>query len=340
MNLRAFIHHKRAERYSDCQDYFGFDLESRRIAISDGMSQSIYPQWWAKILVDAYLERGTAPIDIVPYQRKWQDQVNDEIERRESAGENPWRLKNSFSEKSGAGATLCGITWSKDGWICECLGDSCLIAVGHDYEIQICTSQKNEFGNHPDYYDSFGEGKGKVEEFRRNFIEVEMLLLVTDPFSELFQKHKTDTEFIKSRIDEIKELTDHQSFVDLVENWRDRFNMHNDDSTLIVLNQFESVESVSKEHVDVLSDLCKEEQEPNKPEFSLDGLNTDNPLSENDNEYKDLPKETENLELKLIDAIKVWFSNCYKELSQEEKIRDAIRSLVERTVDGIIKKSK
>ena len=83
MKIKAFIYHKRAEKYNDCQDWFGINFQTKRIAISDGMSQSIFPQWWARILVDYYLEKGYFPQDIRPLQEKWQRMLQDEIQRRE-----------------------------------------------------------------------------------------------------------------------------------------------------------------------------------------------------------------------------------------------------------------
>ena len=65
--------------------------------------------------------------------------------------------------------------------------------------------------------------------------KVEALLIVTDPFAELFQLHQNDPEFIKKRFKEIINLNTHESFIELVERWRDDLGLHNDDSTLIII---------------------------------------------------------------------------------------------------------
>lgn len=240
MIVKAFIYHKRAEKYGDCQDCFGINPQNNRIAVSDGMSQSIFPQWWSKILVDFYLEEGHIPQDILPLQEKWQRMLLDEIQRREEEAitnprRDPWRLKNLWAEKSGAGATLCGLALGKNEWICECLGDSCVITINHDYTLNIYTSQVGEFGNHPDYYDSFGNGRGKPIRKTVNR-DVKAVLIVTDPFAELFQSNENNATFIKERLEELQNLTMHESFVNLVERWRDEFGMHNDDSTLVLIS--------------------------------------------------------------------------------------------------------
>lgn len=259
MIIKAFIHHKRAENYSDCQDCFGFNVQNNRIAVSDGMSQSIFPQWWAKILVDDYLENGHISQNILPLQEKWQQMLLAEIRKREEEAKtnpkrDPWRLKNLLVEKSGAGATICGLTLGDKEWFCECLGDTCVITLNHDYSLNIYTSQVGEFGNHPDYFDSFRTGRGKPIRKTLNR-DVKAILMVTDPFAELFQLHENNRGFIKARFDDLQSLTTHESFVELVEKWRDEFGMHNDDSTLVLIGDL-SNPVFTFENNDNLADLC------------------------------------------------------------------------------------
>lgn len=269
MDIKAFIYHKRAEKYCDCQDYFGIAFQNNRIAVSDGMSQSIFPQWWAKILVDAFLETGEIPYcNIMPYQQQWQKMVRTEITKQESEGKNPWLLRDMFAERSGAGATLCGFTWNEKGWECQCLGDSSLIKVSSDNSIEIITSQSGQFDNHPDYLDSFNDGRGQPIEKYGNF-DLKAILIVTDPFAELFQIHQDDSRFISERLKEIRNLSDHNSFVSLVEDWRDLYNMHNDDSTLVYLDSF-SERKINKLKIDNINDLIYSE---NNSSFEIKNTN-------------------------------------------------------------------
>lgn len=239
MDIKAFTYHKRAEKYCDCQDCFGIASQNNRIAISDGMSQSIFPQWWAKILVDAFLNTGKIPDrnNIIRHQQKWQELVRNEIAKQESEGNNPWLLRDMFAERSGAAATLCGFEWNDKEWTCQCIGDSCLIKVNNDYSINIITSQVGRLDNHPDYLDSFKDRQGNPIEETGNF-DLKVILLVSDPLAELFQSHQNDTKFICDRLNEILNLHNHESFITLVETWRDIFNMHNDDTTIVILNNF------------------------------------------------------------------------------------------------------
>jgi hypothetical protein len=263
MNIRAYIYHKKAEEYSDCQDYFEISSQNNRIAVSDGMSQSIYPQWWAEILVKSFIENGEIPEGNVlkSCQDEWQRRVNDEVKRREDNGINPWRLKNTIAEKSGAGATLCGLTCEESKWTCDCIGDSCLILIKKDFNIDINTSQDGAFDNYPDYLDSYTTGRGQVKKFEGVYDDAEMMLLVTDPFAELFQKHADDVEFIKQLTEQLRQLSTHESFVELVERWRTEYQMHNDDSTIVIMDNTQS-RTFEISHEDNLAELSMNDESP------------------------------------------------------------------------------
>lgn len=58
MKIRAFITHKLKENYSECQDRFCINSDSHTIAVSDGMSQSVFPDYWAEILSSFYATNG------------------------------------------------------------------------------------------------------------------------------------------------------------------------------------------------------------------------------------------------------------------------------------------
>lgn len=253
MRIRAYIHHKRAETCADCQDRFGINREACRIAMSDGVSQSIFPQWWAELLVDFYLSNGFIPQDdkdLKPLQEKWQRMLCDEIaQRKEDAkidpARDPWRLENHQAEESGAAATLCGITLSGDEWTWESQGDTCIISVAPEHPLQFYSSQKGDFGYTPDYLDSFTPGRGKPCKGRveRNAIAV---IVATDAISGLLYAHREDIAFIKARLEEVRSLENHESFVALVESWRNNHGMHDDDSTLVL------IEDISNPGFDVL----------------------------------------------------------------------------------------
>jgi hypothetical protein len=271
MEIKAYIYHKQAEKYSDCQDYFEISSQNNRIAVSDGMSQSIYPQWWAEILAKSYIQNGKIPAGdvLTSCQNEWQKRVNDEVQRREDNGMNPWRLKNAIAEKSGAGATLCGFTCGADKWTCECIGDSCLILIKNDFSLKIHTSQEGAFDNNPDYLDSYTTGRGELKHFKGSYDGAELMLVATDPFTELFQKHASEPEFIKQLTEQLRQLSTHESFVELVERWRTEYQMHNDDSTIVIIDSCDTPATLTIRHSDDISTLVREKDSKNTVEHSI-----------------------------------------------------------------------
>ena len=75
MKIRAYITHKLEENNSDCQDYFRIDSSRKKIAISDGVSQSIFSAKWAQMLVKEYTDSDCEDIStqLLNLQKQWQD---------------------------------------------------------------------------------------------------------------------------------------------------------------------------------------------------------------------------------------------------------------------------
>lgn len=325
MNIKAFTYHKRAEKYCDCQDCFGINTQNNRIAVSDGMSQSIFPQWWARILVDAFLETGQIPSDnLHQYQRDWQERVEKEIIRQEEEGGNPWLLRDLFADRSGAGATLCGFSWNKKEWECQCIGDTCLIKIKKDYSIEIITSQKGPFDNHPDYLDSFCNGRGAPIKAKGDF-NLEAILIVTDPFAELFQKYQLDNNFIKALYTELSAINTQNDYVDLVERWRGKYDMHNDDSTIVILSKVNSIIVKNSSYVS-LEELCLNEND------TLNRKLLNNTISVNESLKNEIIKEFRNSTEKLL-------SLCEEEdRKSKTKIRKFVNSYLKPIIEIFYKK--
>ena len=87
MKIRGFITHKQAETYSDCADYFAVNSENRKIAVSDGISQSFSPSEWSRILVESYIEEKWAPEqDLKPLQSQWLNEVRENLKKLQEQG--------------------------------------------------------------------------------------------------------------------------------------------------------------------------------------------------------------------------------------------------------------
>lgn len=236
MKVKAFITHKQSECYADCQDRFYINKDNRRVAVSDGMSQSIFSDYWANLLASHYANNGHCTDD----DRKglcsqWLQYVETYRDEQIKKGHNPWKLNNFLAEHKGAGATICGIEFKNaTDWTGHVLGDSCIIRVNtQGMNIEILSSEEKPFDYFPDFYDSYPEkeGRGTIKEVSGSISPNDILLLVTDPFSEFLDRHKKDCrEFVRQMLS----IENHSDFCTLVNDWRAK-GMHNDDSTLCII---------------------------------------------------------------------------------------------------------
>ena len=260
MKIRAFITHKMCEQYADCQDRFCINEDNRCIALSDGMSQSIFPDYWAEILAEQYAKEGHCDDeDRKQLCNLWLQRVikyrNGQIE----LGKDPWKLDNFLASRKGAGATICGVRFENaTDWKGDVLGDSCIIKVNtKDWAIEILTSEEKAFDSFPDFYDSYPEklGRGIIESFEGKISPNDILLLVSDPFSEYIAKFQ---ENAKELIEQIQKVGNHEDYCKLVDEWRAN-GMHNDDSTLCIV-EFDNRIDFDIQYQDKIAELIEKEK--------------------------------------------------------------------------------
>jgi len=294
MKIRSFITHKLAEEYQDCQDRYSINVEKKTVAVSDGMSQSIFPHYWAELLVESFVNK----IDWVPntaatneLSSEWRKRVNERIEEMRKLGKQTWRVENNLAEGKSACATFLGIRFDRNLWSGDVLGDSCLLTIDSNNRItNIFTSQEGTFDNYPDYFDSNPKlkGKGKPKEITGSLNEGEKLLLVSDPFTGYLAKKKNE-ENHSGLIEELLRLEDHEQFCTLVNKWREQ-GMHNDDSTLVII-EYDGNFDFTSSHQDNLLLLIESEQKKTE-EFKNQTL-TENPEVElKDNPINSITEET------------------------------------------------
>jgi hypothetical protein len=247
MKVRAFITHKPAEKFEDCQDSFAISRENKAIAIADGVSQSMFPKKWADLLTKAFVDDGSFTLDatekIEDLRTRWRQFFAEELQRqKEAKTPTVWLTENAFNANLSAGATLAGIRIAKGEKgeqvvNYEVLGDSCIIAV-KDGIIKKQISSKPEgaeFDNYPDYIDSnstIGQ-KGESCKGEISYSDCEQILMVTDALSDLFNKVRHDDRG-KALIEEVNKLSNHEEFEAFVR--RRRANgMSHDDTTLVII---------------------------------------------------------------------------------------------------------
>lgn len=245
MKVRVFITYKKAEHFQDCQDRFSVNCDTKSVAVSDGVSQSIFQKIWAEILVDAYTEsRAWNPSNEPDHSTVktrlssiWTNRVKERLNEMQKEGRNTIRTENSIALGGSAGATIVGVRFNGNKWYGDVLGDSCLIEVKDSKIVRFLSSQDGDgFDNHPDYYDSNPnkKGKGIPKAIDGELSSGMYLLLVSDPFSDFFmEQKKNDNE--SQFVEEILSVKSHEDFEILVSKWRAAYGMHNDDSTLIII---------------------------------------------------------------------------------------------------------
>lgn len=256
MKIRAFITQHKAEKISECQDRFAVNQEARIVAVSDGVSQSIFPDIWADLLVKHYTKTGRlSNEDRIGLCNQWKSSVLKFIDNEKAHGNNPWRAESNLAEGISAGATLCGLRFNgKFHWICDVLGDSCLIKYNADKSIEIISSEEKAFDTYPDYLDSnpIKKGRGEFRRFEGELSKGDRLLLVSDPFSDYFYNLKEESQCY---LNELLSISSHEEYIDLVSRWREQ-GMHNDDSTAVIIEWDDSSE-FHMSYIDDIEDLIE-----------------------------------------------------------------------------------
>lgn len=311
MLIRAFITHKKAEHFSDCQDRFSINPDTKSIAVSDGMTQSIFQKYWAQILVEEYTSNPewVPNLDSVrELSTVWLNKVQTIIEERTKAGDKYiWRGERKLSEGQSAGATFLGIRFKEYNWECDVLGDTCLILIRDNNIEKIISSEKvDEFDNYPDYYDSNPNknGRGTVNSEERGTLKSgDIMLMVTDPFSDFLLKNSKDN-IIKLLVHRLLGVNTHKEFEEVVEEWRG-MGMHNDDSTLIIIEP-DGSDNFTLVHPDDIEQLISNEILENESlSKTLIIENVDNvSVEEKEAQLKeeDIPVSNQSIHDKLLDS--------------------------------------
>lgn len=265
MVIRAFITHKQAELFADCQDRFGVNPDTKSIAVSDGMGATWQQKIWAQLLVDTYISSPDwhpSKESIQHLCQAWRVKVTEFIQNLKDINAPIniiYRSERCLAEGRSAGATFVGIRFDENKWHGEVLGDSCLIEWDGN-EAKFNTSQDTDaFDSYPDYFDSDSskEGKGIPKPIAGTIKDGTILFLVSDPFSEFLLEHSKQGDIAKY-IQSLLSLTSHDDFEALVDVWR-KEGMHNDDTTLVIVESDNS-DALTIIHKDDIVKMVEEEK--------------------------------------------------------------------------------
>jgi hypothetical protein len=265
VNIRGYITHKEAETYSDCADRYAINTKNNRFAVSDGVSKSFFPDYWADILVKHFvaLEKDSE-LSIDECQSEWLDEVTKKV----NTPEVKWYTQNAFCKKDPGLATFVTLRFEKDKWFADALGDSFLFFVPNEtttgFDDWVKLSSKPEpvvFDSFPDYFSSRNNQHGESKKIEHPLV-AGTFYLMTDALSEwVFNKKE-------KAIDEIKEKWKNQDeFERSVTELRRLTELNNDDSAILIIeveNDEKNELTYNKTEVQSLSELIEKEKSAGK----------------------------------------------------------------------------
>lgn len=267
MKLKAFITHKRAETFSDCQDRFDVNIDTKSIAVSDGMGSTWQQKIWAQLLVDAFTDSTDwfpTRETIKPLCKTWHQTVDSIIQNMKDTNAPAniiYRNERNLAEGRSAGATFVGIRINGNDWQGSVLGDSCLIEWDGSIAKFYTSQDVEEFDSYPDYFDSdeLKQGKGTPKDISGTLEKGGYLLLVSDPFSDFLFEHNKQGD-VAMYMQQLLKLSSHDEFEILVDEWR-KAGMHNDDTTLVIVEPDDSDDfSIEQDKIDDINKLIEEEK--------------------------------------------------------------------------------
>ena len=267
MKLKAFITHKWAETFSDCQDRFSLNSDTKSIAVSDGMGSTWQQKIWAQLLVETFTKRNNwlpTHESIKPLCKTWHQTVDSIIQnlRDTNAPANIiYRNERNLAEGRSAGATFVGIRINGNDWQGSVLGDSCLVEWDGSIAKFYTSQDVEEFDSYPDYFDSdeLKQGKGTPKDISGTLEKGCYLLLVSDPFSDFLFEHNKQGD-VAMYMQQLLKLSSHDKFEILVDEWR-KAGMPNDDTTLVIVEPDDSDEfSIDNDKYDDINKLIEEEK--------------------------------------------------------------------------------
>ncbi len=201
-NIRAEIIYtttipKPGENPENCQDACETNVANQRFAISDGVTRSLFPAEWSKLLVDGFVNDEEKDIENLFNKRSWQEWLHPKQAKWESTAKERvselndpkyYFIRNQYVERKPAAATFIGIRKAPNfGNICQVMliGDSCIFHFKKGEKVSTYPIKKiEEFDSHPSTFFSYADKSLDSPIFMQLKIDSgDYLLLCTDAIS-------------------------------------------------------------------------------------------------------------------------------------------------------------
>lgn len=259
IRIRGYITHKEAEKYSDCADRYAVNIENNRFAIADGVSKSFFPNYWADILVNSFVElEKSTELSIEKCQAEWFEKVKERV----SVPDAKWYTRNAFVKQEAGLATFVGLRFENNKWIAEAIGDSFLFFVpnnekGFDDWIKLSSKPLPViFDSYPDYYSSRSKQHGDSVRLE-NILTEGTFYLMTDALSEwVYNQKEQAIEIINTK------WKNQDEFENGINDLRLHNILNNDDSAILIIeieNDGENEFNYEKLEIQSLSELISKE---------------------------------------------------------------------------------
>ena len=270
LSYSAFLMPHAGEGFSYCADRFGYNEGNNCFSIADGVSQSLFPEIWAKLVCDRFLDNPKDFIDtngnikdLHTLVTQWENLRDDRISKMSE--DEKFIFEMGCEKCRYAACTFVGFVLDAESWNAWALGDSYLFVLNEQLEIldKVSSLKDDKFSVFLDYFSRDKVGKeGSVVSKRGSLKDVAYFVLMTDALAEWFLSVDVDArkEFIR--------IKTHDEFERLVVRERNCKRLKDDDSTAVVITvEHDETESLqySRLFVDDIDDLIQcEESEKNE----------------------------------------------------------------------------
>lgn len=224
------------DKYSQCADRFAIGKEKKCFAIADGVGNSLFPEDWARIVCNDFINcpdlfcNGNQLVRESKLIEEWNKCRDEKISNLTE--EQKFLFELGLEKANFAACTFVGLIIDKKQWYCLALGDSYLFVLNQDFEIlnSVASQRGDEFSNFPEYFASLqGKNNGEVLEEKGTLDNISYFVLLTDAISDWFLQVE------KEKRKELISLKDIQSFKSLIDRERSTGKMKDDDTTAVII---------------------------------------------------------------------------------------------------------
>lgn len=263
IEIKGFIIPHNEEPYYTCADRYAIDLNTKSIAIADGVGGSLYPSFLSERITKDFVTNPVGFFDEESHllNKDYGTEFNTYYQHRynELSPLKQQILDLKAEQTKASSCTFVGCRIVGKSLKYYALGDSYLFFIATDGTMsKISSMEGKEFDVFPEYFSTSGKHNGILKNGEIP-LQNGVLLMMTDALSDWFIKYY---EADKSLLSRILALGNHKEYKDFCNNELASGRLHDDDCALIIA-KIENVDApevqFSINHVDSIADLSERE---------------------------------------------------------------------------------